>query len=53
MLIILAVIILVPVTVHAMSTGNVAATVFYCFCLHWLRDCFIVVEEGDVDDTER
>ena len=38
------------VAIHAMSTGNVAATIFYCFCLHWLRDCFVVVdEEGDED----
>ena len=53
MLVILASIICGVMAVRAMSTGNVAATVFYCFCLHWLRDCFIVVEEGDEDDTER
>ena len=49
MLILLSAIILVPVTVHAMVNGNVAATVFYCFCLHWIRDCFVVAEEGNED----
>ena len=49
MLIILTAIILGILTVHAMTTGNVAATVFFCFCLHWIRDCFVVVGEGEED----
>lgn len=35
--------------IRSMLEGNVAATVFFCFCLHWLRDCFVVSEEDDED----
>lgn len=49
MLIILASLVCAVAAVHAMVTGNIAATVFYCFCLHWLRDCFVIVEEDDDD----
>ena len=49
MLIILTAIILGILTVHAMTNGDVAATVFFCFCLHWIRDCFVVVGEGEED----
>ena len=49
MLILLTAIILALVAVHAMTNGDVAATVFFCFCLHWLRDCFVVVREGEED----
>ena len=49
MLIILTAIILGILAVHAMTHGDVAATVFFCFCLHWIRDCFVVVGEGEKD----
>lgn len=47
MLTVLATILAFVAAVHAMSTGNVAATVFFCFCLNCLRDCFVVVEEDE------
>ncbi len=50
MLILLCAAICAIAAVHAMNNGNVAATVFYCFCLNWIKDCFVITdEEGDED----
>lgn len=31
-------IILVPMTVYYMASGDVSRTIVYCFLLHWYRD---------------
>ena len=36
--------------VHYMNNGDVTRTIFYCFCLNWIKDCFVFTEEDDGDD---
>ena len=36
--------------VKYMADGDVARTIFYCFCLNWIKDCFVFTDEdGDED----
>ena len=50
MLILLCAAICAIAAVYYMNNGDIARTVFYCFCLNWIKDCFVITDEdGDED----